>query len=550
VLRALPAITKISAVFATAAVLWPGAAQGAEVAAGQRAQSTPIAGTLGLKESSGAAQGRIMGGGPIPMTDAPWQVRVNGNGFSCGGSILNATHVLTAAHCAEDIVAGQPASGGGLEVIAGRVNAIVPAATEQQRVVSALAVHPDYTRGEPVDTTGDLAVLTLATPLTLGSPEVRAIALPAPWTPVSAPAPVPAELRVTGYGYIDNNKNTDDLLRAVTTAPSDPDLCSANAENAIAICARSPLGSSCQGDSGGPLVTVGANPVQVGVVSNGGLCGPGTDDFYVNLLAPENRVFIDNALTNGSAPLPRAPRGLTEPTLTGPSTFRAGDTVTCNAGAFSNTPTEIRIEFTKDDGTVLQSTVGPSAQLKLPDSAVGSRLTCRPFATNAGGTYVGLRFTTNATVGVGPVVPTPPAGGGAGSVSGGLASQCPSSLDAAATFAVTVKAPKSARRGQKITVTISRLGPPNNAHAVVVGVGGPKKLLVTGSAAFSSTGLAARDNELQEYVKLRVRIPRTLKVGKTYSFDGTMLVANTVDEIESERVCEYGSKRFKVRIKR
>ncbi len=228
-------------------------------------------------------------------------------------------------------------------------------------------------------------------------------------------------------------------------------------------------------------------------------------------------------------------------------TFRVGDTVSCNAGTFSGSPSEIRIEISKEDGTVLQSTTGPVAQMVIPGIAAGSRLTCRPYATNAGGTYVGVRFTTASAVNPGVASSGGPSSANASS---GLASVCPSSLNQATEFAVKIKAPSSARRGQRITVRISRFAPPHGAHGVVVGVEGPKKLLVTGSAGFASTGKVSRENELEEYVKVSVRVPRGLKVGKRYVFRGTMLVANSVDEIGSERVCEYGSKAFKIKIKR
>jgi trypsin len=557
-------LPKIGAFAAAMAVF---AVAASPVAAAPSAGQTSVAagdvllpGTVG--STAKRSQPRIVGGEVIPITSAPWQAYLEGQNasetYSCGGSILNATTILTAAHCAEPVKNLLPGESLTVFVGTGASNAAPP--TRQMRAVTGIKIHPYYDAAGPVATTGDVAVLTLGAPLTLGSPEVQAIALPAPWTPTSTVAPVPQALRVTGFGRIVDGSNvTDYLLRGVATGPSDPDLCgsgtvaSANAENAIAICARSSLGSSCQGDSGGPLATTGGTPLLVGVVSNGGRCGPGTDDFYVNLLAPENRQWIDAAVANpGATPPnpPKAPRGLSEPTLTGPQSFRVGDTVSCNAGTFANSPSEIRIEFSKEDGTVLQSTTGPVAQLVLPPAAAGARLVCRPFATNAGGTYVGLKYTTSATVGAAPVSsgggsPNPGANGATG-----LPSVCPSQLSQATVFALKIKAPTSARRGQRITVRISRFAPPQGSHGVVVGVEGPKKLLVTGSAGFAATGKASRENDLEEYVKVKIRIPRGVKVGKRYTFQGTMLVANTVDEIGSERVCEYGSKPFKIKIKR
>lgn len=44
--------------------------------------------------------GRIVGGLPIDIVDAPYQVSLQDRGFHiCGGSIIGPNHVLTAAHC-------------------------------------------------------------------------------------------------------------------------------------------------------------------------------------------------------------------------------------------------------------------------------------------------------------------------------------------------------------------------------------------------------------------------------------------------------------------
>ena len=45
---------------------------------------------------------RVVGGSPATSTDAPWQALVLPDGYLCGGAILDATHVVTAAHCVYD----------------------------------------------------------------------------------------------------------------------------------------------------------------------------------------------------------------------------------------------------------------------------------------------------------------------------------------------------------------------------------------------------------------------------------------------------------------
>src|SRR5689334_8011829 len=60
-------------------------------------------GTVTSSASAASLNPRVVGGVDTPITSAPWQVLVyvNFGGWSyCGGAILDATHVVTAAHCA------------------------------------------------------------------------------------------------------------------------------------------------------------------------------------------------------------------------------------------------------------------------------------------------------------------------------------------------------------------------------------------------------------------------------------------------------------------
>ena len=46
------------------------------------------------------ARPRIIGGSDVPISKFPFQVAVFGTAaYICGGSIRDATHVITAAHC-------------------------------------------------------------------------------------------------------------------------------------------------------------------------------------------------------------------------------------------------------------------------------------------------------------------------------------------------------------------------------------------------------------------------------------------------------------------
>ncbi|XP_058060853.1 trypsin-4-like [Anopheles bellator] len=237
---------------------------------------------LAAADSSGSRQRRnaqIVGGFLIEIRDAPYQVALLHNGrFDCGGSIIAANWIMTAAHCTHGIPTRE------LSVRAG--SALKHRGSDIHRIESIIP-HPDY---DPETTDYDFALIELATPIELNGDTKEAIALP------DEDDEDPAEgtrAMVSGWGATRDQHESNRILRATFVPIVAQDDC-VRAYDSIGlgsritesmICAGYRAGGhdSCQGDSGGPLAV---DDVLVGVVSWGGGCGrPGIPGVYARISA-------------------------------------------------------------------------------------------------------------------------------------------------------------------------------------------------------------------------------------------------------------------------
>jgi hypothetical protein len=318
----------------------------------------------------------VLGGAPIAIETVPWQVFLAiGSDQGCGGSVLDATHVLTAAHCV--IPAGQtlPRPASAFKVLAGFSDTTVagPPAGAQVVNVASVRSHPLY---EELTKADDVAVLTLATALDLASPKIEPIAL----APVGGgPAPG-AALGFSGYGtQIEGRIPDGKLYGAALTAVTD-DQCRPNvAVNASAgvQCVAAGSQAACFGDSGGPLTSGG---VLVGVASYApvGGCGRGPSGF-ADVTAPEVRAFID-----GAASIPVAPRQSDPALLYSVNPPVQGSPMACAPGTWAHAPA-LAYTFVNDvTGQALQS--GASATFLPRRAHLGATVACLVHASNAGGT--------------------------------------------------------------------------------------------------------------------------------------------------------------------
>lgn len=198
----------------------------------------------------------------------------------CGGSVIAADWVLTAAHC----VVGE--SAGTIDVVVGRHD-LTSDAGERIRA-SLILIHPSY---DDVSLENDLALIRLATPTS-----VEPVRLPSDGSLEGAGTAV----TVLGWGDTLSTPQWPDGLREVTLPlVSDTDCQAAYAgfdypeyvlPSALMLCAGDLAAGgidSCSGDSGGPLfATTTDGFTQLGIVSWGNECGlPGYPGVYTRVSA-------------------------------------------------------------------------------------------------------------------------------------------------------------------------------------------------------------------------------------------------------------------------
>ncbi len=215
---------------------------------------------------------RVVGGTPVPIASAPWQVALFiGNNSFCGGSLIASTWVLTAAHC----LAGAPAP----RVFLGQANLSQRSGTDEYPVIRTI-IHPNY---DSRRYTADLALIELAKPVTPGA-AIGVIPLPTSQDPANWPA-VGTPGEVTGWGATSFGGGAVTELREATVqvlvgpAGGTCGDYGSGYDVRATICAGVPQGGidTCQGDSGGPFVIdVAGAPTLAGVTSIGNDCGQAT----------------------------------------------------------------------------------------------------------------------------------------------------------------------------------------------------------------------------------------------------------------------------------
>ncbi|XP_060749067.1 transmembrane protease serine 9-like [Tachysurus vachellii] len=209
---------------------------------------------------------KIVGGADASPGSWPWQVSFqSGGSHFCGGSLINADWVLSAAHCFPS------SSTSGITINLGMESLDLTNSNQQQRSASIIIINQNYNDNTKDN---DIALVQLSSSVTFNN-YIQPVCLAASNSSFSAGTVV----WVTGWGTIASGVSlpSPQTLQEVQV----PIVSNSNCAKAYSpitdnmLCAGLAQGGkdSCQGDSGGPLV-VKSNGVwvQAGIVSFGNGC--------------------------------------------------------------------------------------------------------------------------------------------------------------------------------------------------------------------------------------------------------------------------------------
>lgn len=271
-----------------------------------------------------SVEGRIVGGVDADISVVPWQVALMTRNYQqfCGGSILSAEWVVSAAHCTPSVGTLIGAANSRLSTM--RTNA-------QIRSVAQVVRRPGF-RSPPNG--NDIVLMKLNAPLDLTGANAKAIAFA---TEADAATFAPGSVAlVSGWGTLRSGGSSSNQLQRVEVDISTPAAVTAAYGNLTndQIGAARPGKDSCQGDSGGPLVVFkNGTPLLAGIVSWGDGCAkPGKPGMYSRVASFASWIETTTSLGGPVDPGPQPVTLISETGLSASqgSTLRGTFTVAAN----------------------------------------------------------------------------------------------------------------------------------------------------------------------------------------------------------------------------
>ncbi|XP_012139968.1 chymotrypsin-2-like [Megachile rotundata] len=215
---------------------------------------------------NGSLDARIVGGDAAQEGRFVYQVAVKyRNILTCGGSIINSRHILTAAHC---IYRLDPKL---FKVVVGTIYLNKGGETY---LAEALLWPINY---DEIKIVNDIGLIRLTKHIIFNS-SIQPVILPSTYYVPEGETAV-----ISGWGRLNKTGSSPVTLQELSVVVISQSLCDRYywelSKNSICTHTNKTIGV-CFGDSGGPLVL---NGVQIGVVSYGRPCATGSPDVYTRV---------------------------------------------------------------------------------------------------------------------------------------------------------------------------------------------------------------------------------------------------------------------------